>query len=118
MGLLDGELQQMFGAAFGGIVLEGRHYHKMETRAANGDVERTVTKVQSVRGFRAQMSRAMREAGYSETSAQLIVLQTYEGRVVDTPVRQDTFALDGDWVVGNVDTDPAHTHWILWVTRA
>lgn len=118
MGLLDGDLQQMFGAAFGGVVLEGRHYHKTKTRALNGDVTAEVTKTQSVRGFRMSMTQGMRDAGYSETSARLIVLCTYDGKVIDEFYRDDMVRLDGDWIVGNIDHDPAHTHWVLWVTRA
>jgi hypothetical protein len=118
VGLLDGDLQQMFGAAFGGVVLEGRHYHKTTTRQPNGDVDSEVTKTQSVRGFRMSMNQAMRDAGYADTSARLIILCTYEGRVLDPLYRGDMVRLDGDWVVGNIDSDPAHTHWVLWVTRA
>ena len=118
MGLLDGDLQQMFGSAFGGVVLEGRHYHKAKTRAPNGDVTAEVTKAQSVRGFRMSMSQAMRDAGYADTSARLIVLCTNEGAVIDPFARGDLVRLDGDWIVGNIDHDPAHTHWVLWVTRA
>jgi len=116
MGLLDGDLQQMFGAAFGGVVLDGRHYHRTEERAVNGDVTSTVDKVQSVRGFRSRMTQAMREQGYADTSAQLIILQTYDGRVLSEPARGDRFKLDGNWVAGNIETDPAHTHWIISAT--
>ena len=117
MGLLDGGLQQAFGAAFGRLLLDGRHSRIVEARDNKGNVTGAVTKVQSVKGFRQAMSQEMREAGYAETAAQLLVMQTYEGRVLDEVLRGDKVTLDGRWVVGDVHSDPAHTHWVLWVTR-
>lgn len=113
MGLLDGGLQQMFGAAFGTVLLEGRHYHKTESRpAANGDVQAPVTKVQSIHGYR-ETSNRLRVEG-SSSAMRLLVLQTYQGRVLNPIVRGDDVLLDGvRMTVGDVDEDPAHTHWLL-----
>ena len=117
MGMLDGGLQQMFGAAFSGILLEGRHYRKTEARDNKGNVTGTVQKVQSVRGYRQGMTQAMRDAGYADDSAVLLILQTYDGRVIDTPVRGDVISLDGRWVAGDIDHDAAHVAWAVAATR-
>jgi hypothetical protein len=114
MGLLDGDLQAMFGAAFGGLLLEGRHYHKTETRADNGDVTATVTKVQSVSGYR-EVTRNRRGGDEPSTrTMRFLVLQTYQGRVLNELARGDELALDGlRIVIGDIDTDPAHAAWIV-----
>jgi hypothetical protein len=113
MGLLDGGLQRMFGAAFGTVLLDGRHYHKTESRVeANGDVAAPVTKVQSIKGYRETTNRR-REEGAS-SAMRILVLQTYEGRQIDPIVRGDDVMLDGvRMTVGDIDEDPAHTHWVL-----
>ena len=113
---LEGGLQQMFGAAFGGILLDGRHYSRVETRDDGGNVTSAVRKVQSVKGYRQSMTQAMRDAGYADTSAQLVIMQTYDGRVLDPIARGDKITLDGKWVIGNISPDPAHATWTCWVT--
>lgn len=119
MGLLDGDLQQMFGDAFGDLLLEGRHYVRGEPgRDGKGNVTPGVTRVQSVKGYRQNMSTRMREdLGYTDDSAVLLILQTYQGRVIERPARGQRIVLDGDWIAGNVDEDPAHTHYIIPVSR-
>jgi hypothetical protein len=114
MGLLDGDLQQMFGAAFGGLLLEGRHYHNTEARLANGDATATVTKVQSVRGYRdVTRNRRQGDEGAADT-VRMLVLQTYDGQVLTPIVRGDVVQMDGvRMTIGDVDEDPAHTHWLL-----
>lgn len=114
MGLLDGGLQQMFGAAFGTLLLEGRHYHLTETRASNGDVTATVTKVQSIHGYR-EVTRDRRNGDEGAgQSYRFLILQTFDGRVIQPIARGDLIALDGLRVrLGSSDEDAAHTHWLV-----
>jgi hypothetical protein len=118
MGLLDGGLQQMFGAAFAPQLLDGRHYKSVETRDTKGNVTSAVTKVQSFKGYRQSMSKAMREAGYAPDTGVLLVLQVFEGRQLVRPNRNETALLDGTtWVVGDlIDEDAAHVAWVFAVT--
>lgn len=118
MGLLDGGLQQMFGAAFGTLLLEGRHYQNSQTFAANGDVSEVVIKTQSVKGYREITNDRMRALGYSDRDARLLILQTYQSRAITAPKRDDIVLMDGlRWVCGDIDEDAAHTHWIIKATR-
>lgn len=115
MGLLDGGLQAMFGAAFGTLLLEGRHYHVTESRpASDGDVDAPVTKVQSVKGYR-EVTRNRRNGDEGTGNAmRLLILQTYDGRVIDPIRRGDVIAIDGLRLrVGDTDEDAAHTHWLV-----
>jgi hypothetical protein len=114
MGLLDGGLQQMFGAAFGTLLLEGRHYRYTESRAPNGDVSAPLTKVQSVRGYR-ETTRNRRSGDEGSGDAiRFLVLQTYDGRVIDPVQRGDVVAIDGLRIrVADSDEDAAHTHWLI-----
>lgn len=113
MALLDGGLQQMFGAAFGAVLLDGRHYHKTTSTLPNGDASAPVTKVQSIKGYREDTKNRRREEG-SGNAMRMLVLQTYEGRVIDRVVRGDVVQLDGlRLVVDDVDEDAAHAGWML-----
>lgn len=114
MGLLDGDLQRMFGAAFGSLLLEGRHYHNTQTRSANGDVGATVTKVQPFKGYRETTVTARRGDEGSASTMRMLVLQSYEGKPLDPIEPGDVLALDGvRMVVGQpVVEDAAHTHWV------
>ena len=113
MGLLDGGLQTMMGAAFAPQLLEGRHYQRAESRDLKGNASAAVTRVQSIKGYREGMSHAMREAGYPANTARLLILQTYQGRVIAKPNREDRVKLDGvTWVLGDlIDEDAAHVAW-------
>jgi hypothetical protein len=113
MGLLDGGLQQMFGAAFAPQLLDGRHYKRTETRDNKGNVTGTVARTQSFKGYRENMSKAMRDMGYAPETVVLLILESYQGRVIETPTRGDVAQLDGQrWVLGDlVDEDAAHVAW-------
>lgn len=114
MGMLDGGLQQMFGAAFGTLLLEGRHYHVTEDRSDNGDVSAAVTKAQSVRGYREVRSNRRSGDEGASNAYRFLILQTYEGKVIDPLARGDVLAIDGARVViGDLDEDAAHTHWLV-----
>ena len=121
MGLLDGGLQQMFGAAFAPQLLEGRHYRRAETRDDKGNVTSAITKVQSFRGYRQDMSQRMRDdLGDPPQTSVLLILQTYEGAVIGKPQRNEHVRLDSaDWVLGDlISEDAAHVAWIFAATPA
>lgn len=118
MGLLDGGLQQMFGAAFAPQLLDGRHYKRTEERDVKGNVTATVTKVQSFKGYRQVNAKILRDLGYAPTTAVLLILQVYEGRQIDKPQAKETAKLDGiTWVLGDlIDEDAAHVSWLFAAT--
>lgn len=120
MGLLDGGIQAEFGAAFGAVYLDARHYRRKQTAADNGDITGTVEKVQSVKACRDTTSDRMRaDLGFTDKDARLFVLQAYNGRAVDAPGKEDRIRLEGvDWIVGDVDEDVARSHWIIRAARA
>lgn len=119
MGLLDGDLQQMFGGALAPLLLEGRHYHKQQEKIANGDMSRTIIKTQGVKAFRETTNSQRRPQEFTDKDARLIVLQTYDGRVIDAPVESDEIKLEGTtWTCGRIVADAANTHWVIEVTRA
>ncbi len=119
MGLLDGSLRQMFGAAFGTVLLNGSHFARTETVATNGDVTSVLATVaQPVKGYREQTTDRMRELGYTDSEARLLILQTYGGAIVTAPNRDDVIDLDGvRWICGDIGEDAAHTHWTIRATR-
>lgn len=114
-GPLDGGIQAEFGAIFGAVYLDARHYRRVKTSAANGDVTGTVEKVQSVKACRDTTTDRMRsELAFTDKDARIFMLQTYDGRAVDAPRREDRIRLDGvDWMVGDVDEDVGKSHWII-----
>ena len=118
MGLLDGELQKMFGAAFGTILLDGRHYRKTETRDAKGNVTGTVTQVQTIKGYReTKRTNDQLEKSFADDAGILLILETYQGRVISPPQRGDVVDLDGRWVIGDFNEDAAHASWVCEITR-
>lgn len=118
MGLLDGGLQQTFGAAFASVMLDARHYHKRTDVAGNGDVSRPVIVTQTVKGYAETRSDRLRELGYTDKEARLIVMQTYQGRVVQQPVKNDVILLNGvRWIVGESEADGASAAWLIRAAR-
>lgn len=118
MGILDGGLQAIFGQAFSGVYLDGRHYQKRKDFDDSGNASGTVIKVQSVKGYRERVTDAMRAAGYADNESVLMILQTFDGLPIDKPMRESVIAIDGGrWIVGDDSEDPAHVYWAFRVTR-
>lgn len=117
MGLLDGGLQAVFGAAFAGVYLDGRHYQKAKSFDTKGNATGAVTKVQSVKGYRERKTDAMRAAGFADNESLLMILQTYDGLPIEKPKRESLIALDGRWIVGDIEADPANVYWAIRATR-
>jgi hypothetical protein len=109
----------MFGAAFAGILLDATLYRRTQTEGDNGDVTSSLSAGEPVKGYReATTDRMRRELGYSDREGRLLVLQVFSGAVVPAPKRGDEIDLDGTrWVIGDMDSDPARTHWLIRATR-
>jgi hypothetical protein len=118
MGVLDGGLQAIFGAAFSAVYLDGRHYQKAKAFDTGGNATGTVIKVQSVKGYRERITDAMRAAGFADNESLLMILQTFDGLPIEKPLRTSVILLEGQrWIVGDIDEDPAHVYFAIRVTR-
>lgn len=116
MGLLDGGLQAVMGAAFGGIYPAGTLYRATRTDALNGDVGLTFAAVPCRVQIEA-VTEAMRLApGYTEQSVRLRVLQAGVG---NTPTTADEIAAGGTrWAISQVGSDTASTYWEMLANPA
>lgn len=114
MGLLDGGLQAVFGAAFGGIYLPGTLHRPTRTEADNGDV--TVAWTDAPMKYQPdRITEAMRQAeGFTDKDAAFIILQAGVA-----PFDTDAEAtMGGRWAIKSVDADPASTHWVVRASPA
>jgi hypothetical protein len=120
MGILDGGLQSIFGAAFGGIYSDGTLY--VIERVENEDGGFTpYERRKAIKGQVDACTEAMRQqAGYTERDARLMVLQIDQHACpVARPTTDAQITLGGTrWAVGSVEADPANTHWIIRATPA
>ena len=111
MSLLEGDLQDIFGAVFGSVYSDGT-LNKV-TRADNGKGGGAVSAVPiAIKGQIDAVTEAMRQApGYTADDVRLIVLQ--DG-VDESPTSDDTINLGGTkWSISNVVSDAAQTHWVM-----
>lgn len=115
MGLLDGGLQAVFGAAFAPIYLAGTLHRASRTEADNGDVTVTWTDA-PIRYQPDKITEAMRRAeGFTDKDAAFIILQS---GVSPAPTTADEITAGGRWAVKSVDADPANTHWVVRASPA
>lgn len=121
MGLLDGGMAAIFGAAFGGIFLDGK-LHRAGTDPIY-DGEGNITGYGGgadidIKVQRDACSYSMRQSeGYSEGDVVLIVLAAGLGIKITT----DMQATDGGgqrWTIQSADLDAASSHWICRGRRA
>jgi hypothetical protein len=119
MGMLDGGLQRMFGAAFSGIVLSGQLFQRLEDEQENGDVNTSWGRAIPIKGYREQQSERTRaDLGYSSKEARLMVFQLADGRQVPEPKPGDRLQLDGRWIVGDdIVADAASVAWSIRATK-
>lgn len=122
MGLLDGGLQAIFGAAFGPIYLDGTLHTSDFTSDAAGDVTRTNPQDVAVKVQIDKCTEAMREApDYSAKDVALIVLQhgvsitpnsDHELTVITnpatSPIGSTRYRLNAP-----IEADPGSTHWLI-----
>lgn len=114
MSLLNGGLQSVFGAAFGGLYLEGEIHRVTRTEAGNGDV--TVAWADSPIRFQPdRITEAMRRAdGFTDRDAAFLIIQAGV-----EPFDTDAEAtMGGRWAIKSVDADPANTHWVVRASPA
>lgn len=117
MGLLDGDLRALFGAAFGGLYLDGT-LHKDTTTFSGGTVTGGFTDV-AVKVSRptAVSQKAVQSGGNVATDVRMYVLQ--DGLVGVSPEYKpetdDEITVEGQrYLVMGVNEDPAGTHWPIW----
>lgn len=115
MGLLDGDLAELFGAAMAGLYGAGRLLTVTTTEDTYGKETRT-TEGMDVLVQIDRVTQAMRLAeGYSPEAVQLIILQRNAvGDVVPRPKITDKINAGGRWWAADlVDSDPANSHWAM-----
>jgi hypothetical protein len=114
VGLLDGGLQAVFGAAFGVIYLPGEIHRAVRDEADNGDV--SVCWAHSPMRYQPdRITEAMRQAdGFTDKDAAFLILQAG----VDEPDTDCEMTAGGRWAIKSVDADPANTHWIIRASPA
>lgn len=109
MGLLDGGMQGIFGAAFGGLYLAGTLIRVTLTDDGEGGYSVSHA-VHAIKGQVDQASERMRRAeSYTDGDMRVIVLQS--GVTVE-PNTDDLAILGGKvWALSGIQADPAITHW-------
>lgn len=114
MGLLDGDIQALFGSVFGGIYLDATLHRLNRTVAADGDVATAETTEALKVQVKSITERLMDQLGIRDLDAALIVLQS---GVSGPPVGDDEITVGSTrWKVkGRPHEDPARSHWIVGV---
>lgn len=118
MGLLNGGLQAIFGAALGPLYLDGQLIRVETIYATDG----TLTKVTTAEAIKVQIdavTEQMRQSpGYTERDIRLIILQS--GILGRAPSSDDyvTIPNRGRWSLASVDTDVALVYWQARATPA
>lgn len=111
MGLLDGTLQAVFGAAFGVFYMSGTLH--VIGKDADGQVilPPTFTAV-PIKGQQDALSDRQRaDWGIPDSGVLLIVLQA---GVATAPTADDEITLAGQrWRISNIDRDPAQAAWTM-----
>ncbi len=110
MGLLDGGLQSVFGAAFGSIYLDGSLIRVTLVDDGEGGGSE-ITETHPIKGQVDAVTERMRQsAGYTDGDMRIIVLQAGLGF---RPNTDDRITLGGrNWAIADIEADPANTHWI------
>lgn len=111
MGLLDGGLQSIFGAAFGSIYLHGSLVRVTLTDDGYGGLTENATS-NDIRGQVDAVTEKMRQsASYTDGDMRIIILQSGVEFEPDTDCR---VALGGKyWSIADIEADPAQTHWVM-----
>lgn len=111
MGLLDGGLQRIFGAAFAPLYLAGT-LHRIG-KDADGQIVRPVTWADvPIRGQQDDYSDSLRAEGkVPDGAVRLIVLQA---GITAEPTTDDEITLAGKrWRISNIGRDPAAAAWTM-----
>lgn len=115
MGLLDGGIEAIFGAAFGGLYLPATLHRDTSAPIYDGEGNITGFSGGGDIGCRAQVDAAtyaMRQAeGFIEGDTRIIVLSAGLGVEVTTDMQ--ITARGVRWQIAGVDRDAAASHWVL-----
>jgi hypothetical protein len=113
MGLLDGGLRSVFGAAFGGIYLDASLYRIVRTDAENGDVTEAPEAGEAVKVQIDKVTEQMKGLDrYTARSMRLLMLQVGPDGVVARPNTDAEVSVGADrWAVSDVSSDPGNTYW-------
>lgn len=120
MGLLDGGLQAVFGAAFAGVYLDGTLHRSSRVEAENGNITETFVS-QAIKVQKDACTERMRQQeGYSDRDVRLIVLQVApDSSVLEEPSTDDQITAAGQrWAISGIVSDPANAYWEMRGTPA
>lgn len=110
MGLLDGDIAQLFGDVFGGIYLPATLVKRTVVKGAGGKLT-TVDNSYPCRIQADSCTQAMRDAAnYADTDIRLLILQSGLAVTVDTDCVV-TGVRGHDWsIAGPINQDPAASY--------
>lgn len=113
MGLLNGDIQALFGNVFGGLYLDATIYRANRTTDDAGNVSDAETS-ESCKVQIEDLTERMIEQGDFNVGDRAIIILT-EG-VSAPPVKDDEIEVDGGarWKIASpiTETDPAGSYWI------
>ncbi|WIA54318.1 hypothetical protein N6H05_14725 [Sphingobium sp. WTD-1] len=112
MGLLDGGIASIFGAALGGLYLPATlHVPGTRTDDEEGNISYGPGTDVPCRAQMDAATYAMRQSeGYSEGDVRIIILTAGLGAEVTTDCQ---ITVSGKrWMVGSADLDAASSHWV------
>ncbi len=113
MGLLDGDIQELFGEVFGeGVYLDATLHRTTLAAGTDGDLTPTTVDAPCKAHFDVVTEAMREEAGFDDTDVAIIILQYQVSPAVTT---DDEITLGGKrWKISApVKSDPAATHWIV-----
>jgi hypothetical protein len=113
MGLLDGDIAELFGQVFGDLVyLDATLHRTVKTAAADGDVTSVPTDIACKAQFDEVTEKMRAASGYADTDVAIIILQSGISPAVNT---DDEITIEGNryLIRGPIDSDPARSYWFV-----
>lgn len=119
MALLDGGLQRIFGTALGGVYLRGTLIREDRIEDEDGGFQKYL-RTKGVRYQFDTVTEAMRNAGYTERDARVLILQLDQhGCALERPTSDAQLLAQGVyWALSEIEGDPGSTHWAARATPA
>lgn len=125
MGLLNGGIAGLFGAAFGGMYLPAILYSGAPTYGPTGEITALAGAEQSCRAQIDELSWRQLQEGADDAEVSIIILvhgvataPTNDAQIV---VQADQYAVPGGWqrwALSDVKMDAAGSHWTCTARRA
>lgn len=111
MGLLDGDIQALFGQVFGAIYLDGTLHRTTVTKATNGDLS-SIDADFDIKAQFEEVTETMLAAGFTDGDVAIIILQSGVSPAITT---DDQVTVGGVRyrVAGIHETDPAGAYWLI-----